>query len=107
MNTETADRQKIAQSPVVEREKLREELEKTHAAFHELLGSVTDEQWLQKSPSSAWTVREVFVHLTWALEYLTKEVSQARRGRRGCSPAAPRGNSSGGWPGLAQAWGFW
>ena len=38
-------------------------------------------RWQQKSLSSAWTVGQVFVHLTWALEQLPQEVQQARRGK--------------------------
>jgi hypothetical protein len=42
---------------------------------------VAEDRWLRKSPSSDWTVREVFVHLTWALEQLPEEVARARQGR--------------------------
>jgi hypothetical protein len=64
-----------------EREALRAGLEATGAAFQDLLDSISDDQWGRKSPASAWAVAEVFVHLTWALEYLPKEVASARRGK--------------------------
>ncbi len=60
---------------------LRSELEATREAFHTLLEKVSKVEWRQKSPASAWTVGEVFVHLTWALEYLPEEVKRARRGQ--------------------------
>jgi hypothetical protein len=60
---------------------LRSELEATRSAFHVLLESVAKAGRHQKSPSSAWTIGEVLVHLTWALEYLPAEVEKARRGQ--------------------------
>ena len=60
---------------------LRSELEATRAGFHRLLDTVSKAAWRQKSPSSQWTVAQVFVHLTWALEYLPEEVQRARRGQ--------------------------
>jgi hypothetical protein len=60
---------------------LHSELEATRVAFHSLLNTVSNAGWRKKSPSSAWTIGEVFVHLTWALEFLPKEVESARRGR--------------------------
>lgn len=55
------------------------ELEATRASFHDLLAAVSNTEWNHKSPSSEWTVKEVFAHLTWALEYLPEEVNRARR----------------------------
>lgn len=66
---------------VVNRDEIAAELETTRATLHRLLDSISDDRWLQKSPGSAWTVKEVFVHLTWALEYLPKEVTLARQGK--------------------------
>lgn len=64
-----------------DRAALRAELEATGAAFRTLLRSLSAEQWGQKSPTSDWTVAEVAVHLTWALEQLPKEVDSARQGK--------------------------
>ena len=66
---------------VPDRVALRFELEATRKAFHTLLHSISDDRWHQKSPTSAWTVREVCEHLTWALEQLPQEVASARRGK--------------------------
>jgi DinB superfamily len=60
---------------------LQSELEATRSAFHALVESLSDERWHQKSPTSAWTVGEMLVHLTWALDQLPKEVASARRGK--------------------------
>ena len=60
---------------------LRSELEATRTAFHLLLNTIAASGWDQKSPSSNWTLGQVLVHLTWALEYLPEEVEKARHGR--------------------------
>ena len=60
---------------------LHDELRATQAAFHTILDSISSELWRKKSPSCDWTYSEVVVHLTWALEYLPKEVESARLGR--------------------------
>ena len=67
--------------PQPDRETLRAELERPARRSTALLDSIPDERWHRRAPGSAWTVREVFVHLTWALEYLPKEVDLARQGK--------------------------
>jgi hypothetical protein len=67
--------------PLTDRAALRMELEATRAAFQALLNRVAGNRWRRKSPGSAWTVAEVCVHLTWALDYLPQEVASARRGQ--------------------------
>ena len=63
-----------------DREGLRADLEATRQKFHALVESVSDKQWRSKSITTEWSVAEVFVHLTWALELLPKEVESARKG---------------------------
>jgi hypothetical protein len=71
----------IQSQPRSDRDALWSELEATRSVFHALIESLSDDRWHQRSPSSAWMVGEVFVHLTWALEQLPKEVASARRGK--------------------------
>lgn len=66
---------------IVDRAALRAELEATHARFRTLVAAIPATRWQQLSPGSAWTVGEVMVHLTWALEQLPAEVASARRGK--------------------------
>lgn len=66
---------------VPDRAKLRADLEATRAAFHKLVDEAAGPRWHAKSQTSAWTVGEVFEHLTWALEQLPKEIESARRGK--------------------------
>jgi hypothetical protein len=65
----------------VDRMALRIELEGTRAAFQMFLNALSADQWNQKSPGSAWTMAEVAVHVTWALEQLPQEIASARRGQ--------------------------
>jgi hypothetical protein len=64
-----------------DRHALRAELQATRVEVQRWLSTLTDVQWRQKSVSSAWTVAEVFEHLTFALEYLPAEVAAAKHGR--------------------------
>lgn len=79
MTAITAEAASVRQA--VERAALRAELEATNARFRALVESIPDERWHQPSPGSAWTVCEVIVHVTWALEQLPAEVASARRGK--------------------------
>jgi hypothetical protein len=60
---------------------LREELEATRAEFHAQLARVPEAGWRTKSATTDWTMGELFAHLTWAVEYLPKEVQSARQGK--------------------------
>ncbi len=71
-------RQAVARN---DREVIRAELEMTRHAFLTLVDSLSEERWHRKSPSSDWTTGEVLVHLTESLEYLPREVRNARRGK--------------------------
>jgi hypothetical protein len=76
----TAITAKTASAPrVLDRAALRAELEATNTQFRTLVESLSEERWRQPCPGSAWTVGEVMVHLTWALEQLPAEVASARR----------------------------
>lgn len=60
---------------------LRTGLEDNRRAFLALVNAIPDERWNEKSPTCEWTIGEVLVHLTWALEQLPREVESARRGK--------------------------
>lgn len=78
----TAITAKAASAPrAVDRAALRVELTATNDQLRTLVEALPDTRWQQLSPGSAWTVCEVMVHLTWALEQLPAEVASARQGR--------------------------
>lgn len=65
----------------IDRAALRSALEEHRDAFLALVDAIPDERWNEKSPTCAWTIGEVLVHLTWAVEQLPQEVVSARRGK--------------------------
>ena len=81
MTDTTYPKESLAMQVDIRQAALRSELETTWAAFHLLMEKIPRSGRRQKSPSSAWTIGEVLVHLTWALEYLPDEVEKARHGR--------------------------
>ena len=56
------------------REELRQEIEETKAAFHELLDYVPDEAFPMPSDNPAWNVGEVLYHMSIAPRMLGKDV---------------------------------
>lgn len=71
----------VSVQQVVDRTALHTELVATNHQFCTLVESIPDARWHQQSPGSAWTVCEVLVHLTWALEQLPAEVASARQSK--------------------------
>lgn len=71
----------------VDRNALRAELEATRAAYHELLDSLSEEDWRRKSANPAWRVGQLMWHLAWALGYFPKGVDQCRKGDASNMPA--------------------
>ena len=80
VNTTAAMGVTVQTPVVVDRAKLRVELEAARAEFHRLV-EAAGPRWREKSATTDWTVGEVLVHVTWALEYLPKEVESARKGK--------------------------
>jgi hypothetical protein len=60
------------------RSEIRVELETTRTSFHELLSSISAEDWSRRSGNLAWTVGEVMYHMTLALRLLPSDVRLIR-----------------------------
>lgn len=60
---------------------LRAEIEATADSFQQLVSTLPDEAWNCRAPGSGWTGKQLFHHVTWALEQLPKEVESAKRGK--------------------------
>lgn len=60
---------------------IREELESTRKAFHELLESLSDEDWTRKSANPAWSVGHLMWHLGRGMEFFPQNVEHCRKGR--------------------------
>jgi hypothetical protein len=60
---------------------LRDDLEKTRAAYHELLTSLSSEDWNRRSGNPDLTVREAMWHMAWALGWLGGSIDRVVKGR--------------------------
>jgi hypothetical protein len=68
------------------RESVRQELESTRSAFHALLNSVPDEDWMRKSyhPNplfASMSIGQAMLHVTWYPKYIPRFVEAARAGK--------------------------
>ena len=68
------------------REALREELEATRQAYHELLASIPDDAWNRPTANPKWNVRQMMFHITMAPRFLPADIAMLRRGR---TPTVP------------------
>jgi hypothetical protein len=69
------------------REAIRAELESTRSQYHELLNSLSEEEWNKKSGNRAWNVRQLMWHLARGTEFVSETVGQCRRGKAPNPPA--------------------
>lgn len=67
---------------------LRDELDRTRAAYHDLLADIPADAWERPSPNPAWNIREMMTHITFALEMLPLDIKFIRRGWQMMPPAA-------------------
>src|SRR5438128_12260798 len=63
------------------KEAIRAELEATRAQYRELLNSLSDEDWQQKSGNPSWNVRQLTWHMAWANGYTMQRVESCRKGK--------------------------
>ncbi|HMA37128.1 MAG TPA: maleylpyruvate isomerase N-terminal domain-containing protein [Chloroflexia bacterium] len=78
MNLERPGEMAPAESP---RPAIRNELEATHAAFHQLLTSLSSADWRQKSADPAWTVGEQLSQIVDEVAAAPRTIESARRGQ--------------------------
>ena len=63
------------------REAIRAELKTTRAAYHELLNSLSPEDWNKKSGNPAWSVGQLMWHIAWGDGFVPRGVDDCKRGR--------------------------
>ena len=63
------------------REAIGAELESTRSQYHELLSSLSDEDWKKKSANPAWNVRQLMWHLAWAGGFTASGIEACRKGK--------------------------
>lgn len=80
--TSTHDQEPATAVSPVDREALEAALEQTRLSFHELVGSLSDEQLALESVVTHWTVREVLCHMSRVMEIaFAMMVRRARRNK--------------------------
>lgn len=60
---------------------IRAEIEDTQRAFHELMASLSPEDWQRPSANPAWRVGQLMWHIAWAAPYFERGVDQCLKGR--------------------------
>ncbi|HEV8573350.1 MAG TPA: DinB family protein [Dehalococcoidia bacterium] len=60
---------------------IRADLESTRSQYHELLSSLSDEDWNKKSANPSWNVRQLMWHLAWAGGFTPQGVESCRKGK--------------------------
>jgi hypothetical protein len=71
----------------VDREAIRKEIEDIRTAYHELLTSLSDEDWKKKSANQAWSVGQLMWHLGRGMEFFSQNVGYCRKGKAPNPPA--------------------
>ena len=57
---------------------IQAELENTSSAFHDLLGSVSDEEWCCRSGNAAWTIGTELWHIADSLRFIHGTIKRAQ-----------------------------
>lgn len=70
----------MATNTLSTRETLRQELEATRLAYHELLEAIPEWGWERPTANPAWNVRQTMFHMTLAPRFLPGDVAMLRRG---------------------------
>jgi hypothetical protein len=68
-------------SAIPDKQQLRADLEETRAAYHELLASLSEDDWRRKSGNPDLTVKELMWHMAWGLGWLARGVDAVNTGR--------------------------
>ncbi len=62
------------------RDAIRAELKTTRAAYHELLNSLSPEDWKKKSGNPTWSVGQLMWHIAWGDNFAPRVVADCKRG---------------------------
>jgi len=74
-------------TPTPDRQAIRDEVEATRTAFHELLESLSEADWRKKSANPAWSVGQLMWHLGSGMEFFPRNVEYCRKGKGPNPPA--------------------
>jgi len=65
---------------------LRASLERTRTAFHDLLSSLPEDAWTERSANPDLTVKQVVWHMAWSVGWLAAFVDAIKDGKRSRLP---------------------
>lgn len=68
-------------TPAPSREKFKREMEETRTAFHQLLDSLSAEDFKKKSGNASWSNGQLMWHTAWGVEFVPQGVERARKGK--------------------------
>jgi len=78
MNSARTDQ---ATATIPDREAIRAELEATRRAYHELVKSISPDEWRKKSANPGWRIGQILWHLAWGAGYFPRGVEECRKGK--------------------------
>jgi DinB superfamily len=64
-----------------DREAIRAQLEDTRRAYHELVGSISSDDWTKTTANPGWGVGQILWHLAWGAGFFPEGVEQCRKGK--------------------------
>ena len=68
-------------APAPSKDAIKQELEATKAGYHQLLDSLSADDFKKKSGNSTWSNGQLMWHLGWGLSYVPETVSRCRSGK--------------------------
>ena len=69
------------QTMTPDRQAFRAEIESTRTAFHDLLDSLSGDDWKKKSANPAWSVGQLMWHVSHGMGFFTQAVGYCRKGK--------------------------
>jgi hypothetical protein len=66
---------------IPDKQQIRDDLESTRRAYHELLASLTGADWRRRSGNPDFTVKALMWHMAWAPGWLARSVDRVQRAK--------------------------
>jgi uncharacterized protein (TIGR03083 family) len=68
-------------SVIPDKQQIRDDLEGTRRAYHELLESLSEDDWRRRSGNPDFTVKALMWHMAWALGWLARSIDRVRQAK--------------------------
>ena len=70
-----------AMAHLPDKQAIRNELEATRLAYHELLVSLSEEDWARRSGNPDMTIRELMWHVAWSMGWMAGSIDAVKSGK--------------------------